>query len=243
MKIMVNGAGGRMGQVLMRKIEESGQTLCGAVDRFHPPAGGVTCPEEVAGRADVIIDFSNHEGTASLMEYALRERIPVVIATTGHTAEELALIARAAEKLPVFYSGNMSLGIALLTDLVRRAVAAFPGADVEIVEVHHDRKIDAPSGTALMLANAVKEVRTDAYIHAGRSGQGKRDPAEIGISAVRMGNIVGRHEVLIATDSETISLKHEAHDRALFADGALRAAEFLISRPAGQYDMKDLLRA
>lgn len=240
MKVLVNGAGGRMGQVLMQKIRERGDVLCGAVDRFQPPVGGVSRLEEVAERADVIIDFSNREGTVDLLEYALREKIPVVVATTGHTEAELALISSAAEKIPIFYSGNMSFGIALLTDLVKRAVAAFPGADVEIVEVHHNRKEDAPSGTALMLADAVKEVRTGAYVQSGRNGRKKRETAEIGISAVRMGNIVGRHEVLIGTDSETISLKHEAHDRALFADGALRAAEFLISRPVGKYDMKDL---
>lgn len=130
----------------------------------------------------------------------------------------------------------------MLSDLVRRAAEVFPQADIEIVETHHNRKLDAPSGTALMLAEAVGKARPGAAVHCGRSGQGKRTPGEIGIQSVRMGNIAGIHEVMISTDSETITLKHEAHDRGVFADGAIRAAEFLAGRSAGRYDMKDLLK-
>ena len=146
--------------------------------------------------------------------------------------EEKELIFAAAKEIPVFFSGNMSLGIAVLCRLAKQAAAFFPDADIEIVEVHHNRKVDAPSGTALMLFNALKETRPEAVANCGRAGEGKRTKAEIGISALRMGNVVGIHEVHICTPSQTLSLRHEAHDRAMFADGAVTAARFLCGKPA-----------
>ena len=151
------------------------------------------------------------------------------------------MIRAAAEKIPVFYSANYSLGVALLVELAKKAAAAMPDADIEIVEKHHNRKVDAPSGTALMIANAIKTVRTQAQLLLGRAGMAKRAPEEIGIHAVRMGNIIGEHEVLIGTDSQTITIKHEAHSRALFAEGAVAAAAFLVKQNAGLYDMKSLI--
>jgi 4-hydroxy-tetrahydrodipicolinate reductase len=165
----------------------------------------------------------------------------VVVATTGHTEDEIAQINEAAKHIPVFYSANMSLGIALLVELAKNAAAALPEAEIEIIERHHSRKLDAPSGTALMLANAITEVRTDAYANVGRSGYGKRTKEEIGIHAIRMGNIVGEHEVILGTKNQTITLKHEAHSRALFAEGALAAAEYIIGCDIGLYDMKSLI--
>ena len=147
----------------------------------------------------------------------------------------------AAEKIPLFFAANYSLGIALLIELAKKTAAAMPEAEIEIIEKHHDRKLDAPSGTALALAKAIQEVRPAAAINCGRSGQGKRTPDEIGIHAIRMGNIVGEHEVMIGTPNQTITLKHEAHDRALFAEGALAAAEFLCGKSAGLYDMQSLI--
>ena len=141
----------------------------------------------------------------------------------------------------MFYSGNMSLGIAVLCNLVREAVRIFPQADVEILEIHHNRKADAPSGTALMLARAVQSVRPDAVVHCGRAGVGSRLPREIGVASLRMGNIVGIHEVLISTGNETITLKHEAHDRALLAQGAAEAAAFLQDKGPGVYGMEELV--
>ena len=144
----------------------------------------------------------------------------------------------------MFFAANFSLGVALLIDTARRVAAAMPDAEIEIIEKHHDRKLDAPSGTALAIANALCEVRPGATIVTGRSGYGKRTPEEIGIHAVRMGNIVGEHEVIIGTPNQTITLTHQAHDRALFAEGALAAAEFLCKgRPAGLYNMTDLVKA
>ena len=190
---------------------------------------------------DCIVDFSHHEATQKLLEYAISQNIPVVLSTTGHTEEEKKLIYAAAKKIPVFYSANMSLGIALLVELAKKTAEAMPDAEIEIIEKHHNRKIDAPSGTALMIADALHEVRPDSYANNGRSGQGKRQKNEIGIHAIRMGNIVGEHEVIVGTENQTITLRHEAHSRALFAEGALAAAAFIKDKPAGLYDMKSLV--
>ncbi|MBP5255236.1 MAG: 4-hydroxy-tetrahydrodipicolinate reductase, partial [Lachnospiraceae bacterium] len=155
--------------------------------------------------------------------------------------EEHGAVEDAAKKIPVFYSANMSLGIALLKKLAKEAAAMFPGADIEIVEMHHRNKLDAPSGTALAIADAVKTVRTDASYVCGRSGFGKRTDSEIGIHAVRMGSEVGTHEVFFSTGNETVVLRHEAKDRGLFADGALSAAVWLAGQGPGLYGMEDLL--
>ena len=165
-----------------------------------------------------------------------------MVATTGHTPEELSAIRDAAKQIPVFHSGNMSLGIALLAQLVRQATAVFPDADVEIVESHHNQKLDVPSGTALMLARAVQDARPEAQMLVGRHENGKRTKEEIGIHSIRMGNTVGIHEVIINTGTQVITLKHEAQDRALFAEGALAAAEFLISQAPGLYNMDNIVK-
>ena len=156
---------------------------------------------------------------------------------------DLAVSFEAAKSIPVFYSGNMSLGIAVLCRLAKEAARSFPDADIEIVEIHHIRKVDAPSGTAKMLFEAVKEVRPDAYANCGRSGEGKREKNEIGISALRMGNVVGIHEVHICTPSQTLTLRHEAANRAMFAVGAVDAARFMVGKDAGLYNMEDFLGA
>ena len=151
------------------------------------------------------------------------------------------MIEDAAKVVPVFYSGNMSLGIAVLCRLAKEAAKNFPDADIEIVEAHHIRKVDAPSGTARMLFDAVKEVRPDAKAICGRAGEGKREKQDVGIASLRMGNVVGIHEIHIATPSQTLTLRHEAHDRGMFADGAIDAAAFLIGKQPGLYNMQDLL--
>ena len=243
MRIIVNGAAGRMGTVLRTMIETGcrNAVLVGAVDRTAKEGNLCKALSDISEEADCIIDFSNHAGTCDLLCYALGRGLPVVIATTGHTEPELTAIEAAARKIPVFCSGNLSLGIALLLQTVRKAVAMFPNADVEIVESHHNQKLDVPSGTALMLAHAVQDVRPEARLLVGRRGEGKRAGQEIGIHSLRMGNTVGTHEVLISTDTQVISLKQEALDRALFAEGALAAAEFLIKQPPGLYHMDDLV--
>ena len=246
MKIIINGANGRMGREVVRLAEENygGAAVAAKVDAFFENPDNVTefkKLSEFSGEADCIIDFSHHSLTTELLSYAAENSIPVVVATTGHTEDELAEINAAAEKVPVFFSANMSLGVALLTELAKKTAKAFPYADIEIIEKHHNRKADAPSGTALLLANAIKEIRKNAKFIFGRGGQAKRMPEEIGIHAVRMGNIVGEHEVIVGTDTQTITLKHEAHSRALFAEGAVKAAEFLCGKKCGLYDMQSMI--
>ena len=176
-----------------------------------------------------------------MLAYAKAIHAAAVIGTTGHTPEEEELIFAAAKEIPVFYSGNMSLGIAVLCRLAKQAAAAFPDADIEIVEVHHNRKVDAPSGTALMLFNAIKEVRPQAVANCGRAGEGKRTKDEIGISALRLGSVVGVHEIHINTGTQALTLKHEAVTRAMLADGAVDAARFMAGKDTGLYNMENIL--
>lgn len=238
MRAIVCGANGAMGQLICQSL---GQDLAGKVS--IDGANGVARTFQELGdvQADVIIDFSHHTAVNEVMRYGEETGCAVVIGTTGHTMEEKQRIYDAGEKIPVFYSGNMSLGIAVLCRLAKQAAAAFPEADIEIVEVHHTRKVDAPSGTAHMLFQAVQQVRPQATEHCGRAGEGKRTKEEIGISSLRMGNVVGIHEVHICTPSQTLTLRHEAHNRAMFADGAVDAARFLVGKAAGLYNMENLL--
>lgn len=245
MQIIVHGSTGRMGQNLLKLIAQSpAHTLAAAVSPEQQ-----TCPErreyyslaEYTGPADMIVDFSHHTAVGSLLDYAQSRRLPVVIGTTGHTPEEKARIAQAAREIPVFQSGNMSVGIALLVRLAKQTAKAFPNADIEIVEIHHNQKLDVPSGTALMLADGIKSVRPEATYNIGRPENGKRTQEEIGIHSLRMGGVTGIHEVLVNTGTQTITLKHEAHDRMLFAEGAVAAAEYLAGQPAGFYNMETML--
>ncbi len=238
MKAIVCGANGAMGKLIQRSLREQ---VAGLVSIDGENGVPKTFGELGNVGANVIIDFSHHSAVASVLEYAKVNGCAVVIGTTGHTQEEKACIQAAAEQIPVFYSRNMSLGIAVLCRLAKQAAACFPDADIEIVEIHHNRKVDAPSGTALMLFDAVKEARPAATAHCGRAGEGKREKAEIGISSLRMGNVVGIHEVHICTPAQTLTLRHEAADRAMFADGAVDAARFLLGKPAGLYDMTHIL--
>ena len=242
MKIIVHGAAGRMGREVMRLIsaEGSNNTLAAAVDAYGE-GDMLTSLDLFSGEADCIIDFSNHTATPALLEYAKKRGIAVIIATTGHTKEELDGIKAASESIPVFFSANMSLGVALLCNLAKTAAAAFPDADIEIIEKHHNRKLDVPSGTALMLADSVREARPEAEYLIGRHDYGKRTKEEIGIHSLRLGNVVGEHEVIISTDTQIITLKHEAQSRSLFAEGAISAAEFLCGKGAGLYQMKDIV--
>lgn len=241
-KVLINGACGRMGKEVEKIVEASEtMTVAAKIDKMAAESGCYTDINDFSGEADIIIDFSNHLGTKDLLDYAVKNNIPTVVATTGHTPEELALIEEAGKKIAVFHSANMSLGVALLCELAVKAAATMPDADIEIVETHHNRKLDAPSGTALMIANAIKAVREKAQFVFGREGMAKREKNEIGVHAVRRGNIVGIHEVLVSTDSQTITLKHEAHSRALFAEGAVSAAEFILGKPAGLYNMNSIV--
>ena len=248
MNILICGVGGRMGREVARLALDGVRGACAVAGYDVLPIDTrefttYTDWNAVKEDVDCIIDFSHHAGTAALLDYAMKNDLPVVLATTGHTDEEKALIAKAAEQIPLFHSANMSLGIALLVELAKITAKTFPDADIEIIEKHHNRKLDAPSGTALLLANAIRTVREKARLVFGRSGQAKREADEIGVHAIRMGNIVGEHEVIVGPDTQTITLKHEAHSRALFAEGAIAAAEYLIGKPAGLYDMKKMIES
>ena len=238
MRAVICGANGAMGKLI---CDIFGDEVVGKVS--IDGANGVPKTFEELGevKADVVVDFSHHTAIADVLNYSKKIGAAAVIGTTGHTAEEKALIHAAAAEMPVFYAGNVSLGIAVLCRLVKQAAAYFPDADIEIVEVHHTRKVDAPSGTAHMLFNAIKEVRPNAWENCGRAGEGKRTKDEIGVHALRMGNVVGIHEVHINTGNQTLVLKHESGSRAMLADGAVAAARFMEGKAAGLYDMESIL--
>lgn len=246
MKIIINGSNGRMGKAVARFIEQDGDmTAVAFVDVNNVAASDDPIYEKLSdftGEADCIIDFSHHTCTEGLLEYAVSRNIPTVICTTAHTDEEKAMIKAASEKIPVFFSANMSLGIAVMNDICKTAAKMFPGANIEIIEKHHNQKLDVPSGTALLLADGIKSVRPTAVYNVGRHENGKRTDEEIGIHSLRMGNVIGEHEVIINTGTQTLSIKHEAHDRSLFAEGAISAAKFLYGKAAGFYDMTDVIK-
>ena len=238
MRAILCGANGAMGKLIDAAL---GDEVVGRVSIDGENGVPKTFEELGAVDADMIIDFSHHTAVSDVLAYAKSHSCAAVIGTTGHTPEEKELIFAAAKEIPVFYSGNMSLGIAVLCRLAKEAARYFPDADIEIVEAHHTRKVDAPSGTAHMIFNAIKAVRPNAYENCGRAGEGKRAKDEIGISALRMGTVVGIHEVYIHTGTQCLTLKHEAVTRAMLADGAVDAARFILGKPAGLYNMTQLL--
>ena len=238
MRAVVCGANGAMGKLI---CEIFGDEVVGKVSIDGANNVPRTFAELGNVEADVVVDFSHHTAVADVLAYAKQIGAAAVIGTTGHTDEEKAMIYGASEEIPVFYAGNVSLGIAVLCRLVKDAVRYFPDADVEIVEVHHTRKVDAPSGTAHMLFNAIKEVRPNAWENCGRSGEGKRTKDEVGVHALRMGNVVGIHEVHINTGNQTLVLKHESGSRAMLADGAVAAARFMEGKARGLYNMESIL--
>ena len=241
-RLILFGAAGRMGKEVEAAANKADDLEIGARVDASGADGCLALLEEVTAPADVIVDFSHHAATKTLTDYAVSKKIPLLVATTGQTDAELDMIRAAAKTVPVFFAANYSLGIAALIRAAKAIAALYPDADIEIIEKHHNRKLDAPSGTALSIARAISSVREgETAFCFGRGGQMKRQKNEIGIHAVRLGNIVGEHEVLIGTDNETITLKHEAHSRALFADGALAAARFLTAQKPGLYSMTDLV--
>ena len=246
MRVIIHGITGKMGQMIKSLADANfagSEFAAGVSPDVTVEGNGLyknfdKCMEE----ADVVVDFSFHTAVKGLLDFCVSRKLPVVIGTTAHTPEEKELIKEASKKIPVFATGNMSVGVAVLADLAKKTAAAFPGANIEIVETHHNQKVDVPSGTALMLANSIKEVRPEAVFNIGRHENGRRKPEEIDIHSLRIGNVVGIHEILVSTGNETITLKHEAHSRALFGEGALRAAAFICTKGPGLYDMKDMVK-
>lgn len=245
MKILLGGALGRMGREVTLAAE--GQIAFGVDVAYN----GQPCDypvftgyEQFTGKADVIIDFSRPDSLPELLKLAVENKMPVVLCATGYTDVEIQSIEEAAKQIPVLRSANMSLGVNVLTELVSMAARTLEGYDIEIVEKHHRMKVDSPSGTALMLYDAAqKEKGPETEPVFGRYGRAeKRTNGEIGIHAVRGGTVTGEHEVGFYGSGEQVILTHRAENRALFAQGALKAARYLLDKPAGLYSMRDVVR-
>ena len=247
-KIILTGAAGRMGRAVTALAEKDDRvSVVAAVDvcpvqSSVPFYHGIDELSETLG-ADVIVDFSHHTAIEGILNYAKKAGCGVVVCTTGHTEEELAMIDAASKEIAVFRSGNMSLGINLLISLVKKAAATLGGFDIEIIEKHHNQKLDAPSGTAIMLADAAKEgIDYQAeLVYDRHSVRAARGSAEIGMHSIRGGNIVGEHEVIFAGHDEIITLSHSARSREVFARGAISAAVFMKGKSAGKYSMTDVI--
>ncbi|OUP03090.1 4-hydroxy-tetrahydrodipicolinate reductase [Sellimonas sp.] len=249
-KIIMHGCNGKMGQVITRLVaEDEGAVIVAGIDTYtgiENPYPVYKSLEECEEEADVVIDFSNAKAVDGLLNMCADRKLPVVLCTTGLSEEQIALVEETAKKTAVLKSANMSLGINLLMKLLKEAakVLAPAGYDMEIVEKHHNKKVDAPSGTALALADSLNEAAGGVYEYKyDRSSERvARDKKEIGISAVRGGTIVGEHEVLFAGEDEVIEFCHTAYSKAVFGKGALEAAKFLAGKEAGKYDMSDVIQ-
>lgn len=247
-RLIVCGCNGKMGRAVTACVKERCDCeIVAGFDRNTESNAGYPVyanPANCDAEADVLIDFSHPSALSGVLAYANEHRIPAVIATTGLSAEDLLTVQDAAKQVAIFSSANMSLGVSLLAELAKKAAAILGNSfDVEIIEKHHNQKIDAPSGTALMLAEAMSDGLSYApkYVYDRQSVRTKRDPHEIGFSSIRGGTIVGEHEILFAGHDECISLSHSAMSKEIFASGAVNAAAFLVGKPAGLYTMKDLL--
>lgn len=251
--ILLSGCNGKMGRAVTLSVAETaGCDITAGIDVFDEVRYGYpvfTSPalitENIIGKTDVIIDFSNPSALAGLLEFAVANSIPAVISTTGLNEAQINLIKSASAKIPVFFSANMSLGVNLVCELAKKAAKVLGDAfDIEIVEMHHNQKIDAPSGTALMIADSIKNELDDdiKYEYDRHSKREKRTKKEIGIHAVRGGTITGEHEVIFAGHDEIIKISHSARSKELFATGAINAAKFICGKPAGLYNMADMLK-
>lgn len=249
--IILCGCGGRMGQAIVRACEQSSDLRVVAGVDVNADAIAPACAFPVYAsvadfpdKADVIVDFSHHTALPSLVDYAVRTNTPLVVATTGHTEEETGAMKDASEKVAIFFSRNMSIGINLMIELCKTAAKTLGVAfDVEIIEKHHNQKLDAPSGTALMIAEGIAEEReTTEFVYDRHAVRKKREASEIGIHAIRGGTIVGEHDAIFAGKDEIVTISHTASSREVFAEGALRAAAYLAGKSAGLYDMSDLIR-
>lgn len=246
--IVICGANGKMGQTIYRCVRNRDDCkIIGGVDlntEKYADFPIYSSVSELPEKPDVIIDYSHPSCLSSLLEYCKTNGTPVVLATTGYSDEQISEIKKAASQIPVFFSWNMSLGINLLVELAKKATAILGDKfDIEIVEKHHNQKIDAPSGTALMIANAINETRNNEmnYVYDRHSQRKKREDNEIGIHSVRGGTIVGVHEVLFAGNDETITISHSAASKTVFAEGSVNAAIFIKNKEAGLYDMNSII--
>lgn len=249
-KAIMHGCNGKMGQVISRIIEEDANIeIVAGVDTYMGISNAYPVFESIEKcdvQADVIIDFSNAAAIDNLLVFCVERQVPVVLCTTGLSEEQLSKVEEASKKVAILKSANMSLGVNLLMRLLQDAVKVLSpaGFDVEIVEKHHNLKVDAPSGTALALADSMNEAMEGAYdyVYDRSQERKKRDKQEMGISAVRGGSIVGEHEVIFAGQDEVIEFTHTAYSKAIFGKGAVEAAKFLKGQPAGRYSMADVIQ-
>ena len=249
-KILMHGCNGKMGRMITEIVKnEEDAVIAAGVDKFTGNPNDYLVFEEITQcdvDVDVVIDFSNAGAVDELLDYCVKKSLPVVLCTTGLSDEQLKKVDECSEKIAVLKSANMSMGINLLLKLLKDAakVLAPAGYDIELVEKHHNQKLDAPSGTALALADSINEAMGNEYEYVYDRSQvrKKRDAKEIGISAVRAGTIVGEHEVIFAGTDEVIEFKHTAYSRSVFAKGAVEAGKFLAGQPAGMYDMGDVIQ-
>lgn len=249
-RAIMHGCNGKMGQVISGLVkEDDGIEFVAGIDAYTGIANDYPVFESIEKcdvEADVLIDFSNSAATDALLAYCVEKKLPVVLCTTGLSEEQLAKVEEAAKEVAVLKSANMSMGINLLLKLLKDAAKVLgpAGYDIELVERHHNQKVDAPSGTALALADSINEALDNAYTYVYDRSQvrQKRDKKEIGISAVRGGTIVGDHEVIFAGVDEVIEFKHTAYSKGVFGKGAVEAAKFLAGKPAGRYDMSDVIQ-
>ncbi len=248
-KVLMHGCNGKMGRMVTALIEQDKEMeIVAGIDSYMDTTNSYPVFQEIEActiSADVVIDFSNAKAVDALLAYCVTRNLPVVLCTTGLSKEQLEKVTEVSKKIAVLKSANMSLGINLLMKLLKDAskVLAPSGYDVEIIEKHHNQKLDAPSGTALALADCVNESLEEAYTYVYDRSQKreKRGKKEIGISAVRGGTIVGEHEVIFAGLDEVIELKHTAYSRSVFGKGAMEAARFLVGKEARMYDMSDVI--
>lgn len=246
-KVILNGCNGKMGRVIQQCAKNSDKlTIVAGIDKNSESSSSFpvfNSINECSLDADVILDFSRAEALEGLMEYALKHNKALVLCTTGYNENQLQYISEYSKKLPLFRSANMSIGINLISSILKSITPVlFENYDIEIIEKHHNQKVDSPSGTALLLANAIKSsIKEETEFVYGREGNSKREHKDIGIHAVRGGNIVGDHEVIFAGAGEVIEITHKAISREVFALGALKACEFMANKPAGLYSMNDVL--
>ncbi len=246
-KVLINGCNGRMGQVLVSEIENFDNLLL--IGGFDINDRGLnTFPVysniyDIDKKPDVIVDFSVPMSTLNILEYAKKNKIAMVIATTGFDEDQLAELKQASNLIPIFQSYNMSFDICLMKKIVSEVAKYLCGADIEIIETHHNSKIDAPSGTALSLANSINEALGNRmhYVYNRHDTSKKRQKNEIGISSIRGGNIIGEHSVQFFSPHETFEIKHTSYSRNVFAEGALKACEFIVGKKAGLYGMEDIM--
>lgn len=248
-KILINGINGKMGKEVAKLVsKDESMYLLGGLD--HKVTHNLnykvfTDIDSIFEKPNIIIDFSTPDATISLLPYCIENNISIVIATTGFTKKQQEIIYKASSQIPVFESANMSYEITLISNIISELAQKLPEAEIEIVETHHNQKKDSPSGTALMLADSINKTCNNSYFYEFNRMQKnqKRTPKEIGFSSIRGGNIIGKHSILFFNSNETLEIKHSAYSRAIFAEGAIKAAKFLYKQKIGFYTMNDLIKS